>query len=85
MKKALFSPVFFKFSNYHLFDNLESGKINECFGKTSGKKYWILDPKIYTIPVYSLVDCLSYFNDRYAFQYLICKWESICCDIYDVQ
>ena len=39
MKKALFSPVFFKFSNYHLFDNLESGKINECFGKKSGKKY----------------------------------------------
>ena len=28
---------------YHLFDNLESGKRNDCFGKKSGKilEFWI--------------------------------------------
>ena len=43
MKKALFSPVFFKFSNYHLFDNLESGKINECLEKSLERsiEFWI--------------------------------------------
>ena len=28
-----FVPAIFKFSNNHLFDNLESGKRNYCFGK----------------------------------------------------
>ena len=34
---------FFKVSVYHLFDNLESGKRNDCFGKKSGKslEFWI--------------------------------------------
>ena len=34
----------------HLFDNLESGKRNYCFGK-SLEKTWILDPKICANPV----------------------------------
>ena len=37
---------------YHLFDNLESGKRNDCFGKKSGKKSRILDSKICGNPVY---------------------------------
>ena len=39
-------PVIFKVSFDHLFDNLESGKINSCFGKKSGKslEFWIQKP-----------------------------------------
>ena len=37
--KKLCSCVFFKFSIDHLFHNLESGKINYCFGKSL--KFWI--------------------------------------------
>ena len=33
-----FVPVFFKVSIDHLFDNLESRKINNCFGKKVWKK-----------------------------------------------
>ena len=42
MEKALFLR-FFKASIDHLFDNLESGKRNYCFGKKSGKslEFWI--------------------------------------------
>ena len=42
MKKALFL-CFFKVSVDQLFDNLESGKRNYCFGKVSGKsiEFWI--------------------------------------------
>ena len=36
-KKALFLASF-KVSTDHLFDNLESGKRNYCFGKKVGKK-----------------------------------------------
>ena len=38
-----FFPSFLKVSIDHLFDNLESGKRNYCFGKKSGKilKFWI--------------------------------------------
>ena len=43
-KKALFLASF-KVSTDHLFDNLESGKRNYCFGKKVCKKSWILDPK----------------------------------------
>ena len=32
-----FVPAFFKVSIDHLFDNLQSGKINSCFGKKSEK------------------------------------------------
>ena len=32
-----FVPAFFKVCIEHLFDNLESGKKNYCFGKRSGK------------------------------------------------
>ena len=42
-KKALFLASF-KVSTDHLFDNLESGKRNYCFGKKVGKKSWILGP-----------------------------------------
>ena len=42
---------FFKVSTDHLFDNLESGKKNYCFGKKVCKKSWILDPKICTNPI----------------------------------
>ena len=37
MEKALFLRFFFKVSIDHLFDNLESGKINYCFGKSLEK------------------------------------------------
>ena len=38
MEKALFLRFsFFKVSFDHLFDNLESGKINYCFGKSLEK------------------------------------------------
>ena len=43
-KKALFFASF-KVSTDHLFDNLESGKRNYCFGKKVCKKSGILDPK----------------------------------------
>ena len=36
---------FFKVYIDHLFDNLESGKRNHCFGKTVWKNSWILKPK----------------------------------------
>ena len=49
----IFVPAFFKVCINHLFDNLESGKRNHCFGKKVSKKSWILDPKICTNPVYS--------------------------------
>ena len=48
-KKALIVPAFLQVSFDHLFDNLESGKINSCFEKNSR----ILDPKICTNPVKS--------------------------------
>ena len=37
-------PAFLKVSIDHLFDNLESGKKNYCFGKRSGKSLecWII-------------------------------------------
>ena len=39
-------PVIFQVSFDHQFDNLESGKINSCFGKKSGKslEFWIQKP-----------------------------------------
>ena len=39
-------PVIFQVSFDHQFDNLESGKINSCFGKKSGKRleFWIQKP-----------------------------------------
>ena len=43
--KALFLRVFFKVYIDHLFDNLESGKRNHCFGITVWKNSWILKPK----------------------------------------
>ena len=49
----IFVPAFFKVCINHLFDNLESGKRNYCFGNEVSKKSWILDPKICTNPVYS--------------------------------
>ena len=48
-KKALFLG-FFKVYIDHLFDNLESGKKNHCFGKKVWKKSWILTPRICTNP-----------------------------------
>ena len=36
-EKALIVPAFLQVSFDHLFDNLESGKINSCFGKKSEK------------------------------------------------
>ena len=38
-----FVPAFFKVSIDHLFDNLESEKRNNCFGKKSAKslEFWI--------------------------------------------
>ena len=39
-------PGFFKVSVDHLSGNLESGKVNYCFGKKGWKKPRILDPKI---------------------------------------
>ena len=43
MKKKLSSCVSYKVSIDHLFDNLGSGKRNNCFGKKSGKslEFWI--------------------------------------------
>ena len=46
-----FGPAFFKVSIDPLFDNLESGKRNFCFGKKVWKKSRILDSKICTNPV----------------------------------
>ena len=43
-EKRFVPCVFFKVSTDHLFDNLESGKRNYCFGKKVGKKSWILGP-----------------------------------------
>ena len=37
MEKALFLRFFFKVSFDQLFDNLEFGKINYCFGKSLEK------------------------------------------------
>ena len=44
-------PAFFKVYIDHLFDNLESGIRNYCFGKKVWKKSSILEPKICTKPV----------------------------------
>ena len=44
-EKRFVPCVFFKVSTDHLFDNLESGKRNYCFGKKVCKKSWISDPK----------------------------------------
>ena len=41
----IFVPAFFKVCINHLFDNLESGKRNYCFGKKVSKKSWILVQK----------------------------------------
>ena len=38
-----FVPVFLKVSVDHLFDNLESGKRNYCFGKKSRKSLEIFE------------------------------------------
>lgn len=42
MQKVLFD-CFFYVSIYHLFDNLETGKRNNCIGEKSGKSltFWI--------------------------------------------
>ena len=42
-REKSFVPAFFKVSFDHVFDNLESGKRNYCFGKKSGKSlgFWI--------------------------------------------
>ena len=45
--KKLCSYIF-KVCVYPVFDNLESGKRNFCFGKKVWKNSWILDPKICT-------------------------------------
>ena len=52
-------PVFFKVSVDQLFDNLESGKRNYCFGKTSGKslEFWI--QKNICTNLASLVACVQ--------------------------
>ena len=51
--KTSFVPAFFKVCINHLFENLESGKRNDCFGKKVSEKSRILDPKICTNPVHS--------------------------------
>ena len=43
--KSFVPAVFFKVFIDHLFDNLESGKRNHCFGITVWKNFWILKPK----------------------------------------
>ena len=48
-KKRCFA--FLKVYIDHLFDKLESGKINKLFWKKVWKKSWMLDPKICTNPV----------------------------------
>ena len=45
--------LFLRFLRSVLFDKLESGKRNYCFGKKVSKKSRILDPKICTNPVHS--------------------------------
>ena len=49
MKKALFLHIFFKVSTDHLqvFDNCESGKWNDCFGKSLGKVLNFLSKNLY--------------------------------------
>ena len=49
--KKLCSCDFFKVSIDHLFENLESGKRNHCFGKKVWEKSWVLHPKTCTNPV----------------------------------
>ena len=50
MKKAMFL-CFVKVHIDYLFDNLQSGKRNCCFGKKVWKISWILDPIICVNPV----------------------------------
>ena len=46
-ERSLHGSCIFKISIDHLFDNnLQSGKINWCFGKKVWEKSWILNPKI---------------------------------------
>ena len=55
-EKAFNSPFFLKVDTDHLlfiFDNLESGKRNYCFGKKVWNNSWILHPKSSTNPVTS--------------------------------
>ena len=55
-EKAFNCPCFSKVNIDHLlsiFDNVESGKRNYCFGKKGWNKSWILDPKRSTNPVTS--------------------------------
>ena len=48
MEKALFLRFsFFKVSFDHLFDNLESGKINYCFGKSLEKVFFFWIKNLY--------------------------------------
>ena len=58
MKKALFL-CFFKVSVDQLFDNLESGKRNYCFRKTSGKSLESWIHKIICTNLTSLVACVQ--------------------------
>ena len=47
---------FFKVTIDHLFDNLESGKRNYCFGKKSGNSFeLILEQRIYMHPVLTIM------------------------------
>ena len=48
-REKILDPAFFKVSVDYLFDNLESGKRNYCFGKMSGKNLK-LGSKNNTIP-----------------------------------
>ena len=54
LQQVLYKWICFSFWSNHPFDNLESGKKKLLFRKKVWKKFWILDPKICTNPIWRI-------------------------------